>query len=89
MKGLLSFMLLTTAMLPALSQAKAVNIYDRAPQVRDEILSAPGASDCAAVTAAQLAGINNLCFMGNPSLGCRPGYAHNPILALTPSDLIG
>ena len=59
MKTLLAFMLLAAAVLPALSQAQTVNICDRTPQVRDEILLAIGANDCAAVTAEQLAGIEH------------------------------
>ena len=60
MRKLLTFMLLAAAMLPALSQAQTVNICDRTPQVRDEIMLAIGASDCAAMTAAQLASIHDL-----------------------------
>ena len=78
-----TFMLLAASMLPALSQAQTVNICDRTPQVRDEIMLAIGASDCAAVTAAQLTGINQLCFSSHRLC---PGYARNPILALKAGD---
>ena len=54
MRSLLTFMLLAAAMLPALSQAHIINICDRTPQVRDEILrtlqvSGLQADNCAAV----------------------------------------
>lgn len=47
--------MLAAAMLPALSQAQTVNICDRTPQVRDEILLAVGENDCATATAWELA----------------------------------
>ena len=48
MRSLLTIMLLAAAMLPALSQAQTVNICERTPQVRDTILQALHANDCAA-----------------------------------------
>ena len=59
MKKLLTFML-AAAMLPALGQAQTVNICDRTAQVRDAILSALAADDCAAVDSEGLAGVRTL-----------------------------
>ena len=44
-------------MLPAPSQAQTVDICDRTPQVRDAIVAAAGAEDCAAVESESLAGV--------------------------------
>ena len=53
MRSLLTLML-AAAMLPSLSQAQTVNICDRTPAVRDEIMLELGASDCAAVDLASV-----------------------------------
>ena len=60
MKTLLAFMLLAAAVLPALSHAQTVNICDRTPQVRDQILQELGANDCAAVDSRSLASLREL-----------------------------
>ena len=72
------------------SQAQTVNICDRTPQVRDEILRAIDASDCAAVTAGQLAAVNGLCF-GNQPWGedCRSSYSRGKIVSLKSGDFDG
>ena len=44
-------------MLPVPSQAQTVDICDRTPQVRDAIVAAAGAEDCAAVDSESLAGV--------------------------------
>ena len=49
MKALLTSLLLTAAVLPALSHAQTVNICDRTPQVRDAILEGSVGDDCADV----------------------------------------
>ena len=87
---LLTLMLLAAAVLPALSQAQTVNICDRTPQVRDEILLELEADDCAAVTAEQLAGIEGLCFNArDPFPHCRSSYDRDRIAALKPGDFDG
>ena len=87
MKTLLAFMLPAFAMLPAFGHA---NICDRTPQVRDEIMLAIGANDCAAVTADQLASIEGLCFYAyDYSSDCRSSYDRDPIAALKPGDFDG
>ena len=63
MKTLLTGLLLAAAMLPALSQAHIINICDRTPQVRDEILrrlqvSGLQADDCAAVDSDRLTALS-------------------------------
>ena len=60
MGRLLTIMLLAAAMLPALGQAQTVNICDRTPQVRDAIMEAVEANDCAAVDSESLAGVTLL-----------------------------
>ena len=60
MKKATIIMLLAAAMLPALGQAQTVNICDRTPQVRDSIVAAAGAEDCAAVDSESLAGVTEL-----------------------------
>ena len=55
-----TIMLLAAAMLPALGQAQTVNICDRTPQVRDAIMQAVGANDCATVNSALLVGLRSL-----------------------------
>ena len=93
MRGFLTVMLLAAACLPALGQAQAtVNICDRTPQVRDEILAAISASDCATVTAAQLASVTALCLhnvsTGEP--GCRgSAYTRAQITELKLGDFAG
>ena len=83
-------LMLAAAMLPALGQAQTVNICDRTPQVRDEILLASGASDCAAVTAEQLAAIRELCLLGSHErYPCRTSYARDPIGLLKSGDFDG
>ena len=57
MRNLLTFML-TAALLPALSQAHIINICDRTPQVRDEILRELEADDCAAVDSDEVTKLN-------------------------------
>ena len=57
-------MLLAVAMLPALGHAQTVNICDRTPQVRDQILQALGANDCAAVDSQSLSGLTRLPLPG-------------------------
>ena len=92
MRTLLTSFLLTVAVLPALSQAQTVNICDRTPQVRDEILLALEleADDCAAVTAEQLAAIDRLCFHDLlDSTYCRSSYDRDPLATLKPSDFDG
>ena len=70
--------------------AQTVNICDRTPQVRDEIMLAIGASDCATVTAAQLAGVTELCFGHRPwGRGCRSAYSRGDLLALKSGDFAG
>ena len=51
-------LLLTAAVLPA--QAQTLDICDRTPQVRDAILEALEANDCAAVDSQALAGVDSL-----------------------------
>ncbi len=58
--GRLLTIMLAAAMLPALGQAQTVNICDRTPQVRDAIMAAAGAEDCAAVDSESLAGVTLL-----------------------------
>ena len=91
MKTLLTGLFLAATMLPALSQAQTVDICDRTPQVRDEILLELEASDCATVTAAQLATISKLCFtdMRSTNFDCRSTYSRNPLVSLKPSDFDG
>ena len=60
MKKATIIMLLAAAMLPALGHAQTVNICDRTPQVRDRIMWAVGANDCAAVDSESLAGVTSL-----------------------------
>ena len=60
MRKLLTIMLLAAATMPALSQAQTTNICDRTPQVRDEILLAIGADDCAAVSSGGWRGLANI-----------------------------
>ena len=60
MRSLLTLILLAAAMLPALSQAQPVNICDRTPPVRDDIMQALEADDCAAVDSQELAYISVL-----------------------------
>ena len=82
MRNLFAFMLLAAAMLPALGQAQTatstplavVNICDRTPRVRDEILGVLSASDCATVTPAQLASVTGLCFGMGSSSPCYLNY---------------
>ena len=57
MRNLLTFML-GAALLPALSQAHIINICDRTPQVRDEILRELEADDCAAVDSDEVTKLN-------------------------------
>ena len=77
-------------MLPALSQAQAtVNICDRTPQVRDEILLESGASDCATVTPAQLASVTGLCFNRYSPVPLCSGYNRASISALKSGDFAG
>ena len=91
MKTLQAFMLAAFAMLPTFGQAQTVNICDRTPQVRDEILLAIGANDCAAVTAGQLAAIEVLCFhdFDFGSTYCRSSYDRDPLATLKLSDFDG
>ena len=85
-----TIMLLAATVLPASSQSQTVNICDRTPQVRDEIMLAIGADDCAAVTARQLAGVGDLCFSSKhlPRI-CRSSYSRNPLIALKAGDFDG
>jgi len=64
MRSVLTIMLLAVAMLPALGHAQTVNICDRTPQVRDQILQALGANDCAAVDSQSLSGLTRLPLPG-------------------------
>ena len=89
MKNLLTFMLLAAAMLPALSQAQTIDICDRTPQVRDEILLGLEASDCATVTAEQLATISTLCFYSGGAYEECSNYARDEIGTLKPDDFHG
>ena len=53
--------ILLAVVLPAVaSQAQTVNICDRTAQVRDAILAALDADDCAAVNSESLAGVEDL-----------------------------
>ena len=52
-----AIILLAAAMLPAPSSAQTVDTCDRTPQVRDAIVAAAGAEDCAAVDSESLAGV--------------------------------
>ncbi len=90
MKKAAIIMLLAAAMLPVLGHAQTVNICDRTPQVRDEIMLAIGADDCAAVTARQLAGVGDLCFSSKhlPRI-CRSSYSRDPLIALKAGDFDG
>ena len=60
MRSLLTIMLLAAAALPALGQAQTVNICDRTQAVRFAIMRQAGSDDCAAVSAAQMDGIEKL-----------------------------
>ena len=60
MKSPLTLMPLAASMLSAISQAQAVSICDRTPQVRDAIMQRLGWADCAAVDSEALAGLENL-----------------------------
>ena len=74
MRSLLTIMLLAAAMLPALIQAQTVNICDRTPQVRDQILQMLEADDCAAVDSQEMTYIHSLGIPHNidPATACRP-----------------
>ena len=89
MKTLLAFMLPAFAMLTALCHAQAVSICDRTPQVRDEIMLAIDANDCAAVRVRQLAAVDGLCFGQSNYPSCRSSYDRDPIAALKPGDFDG
>ena len=84
-----AIIMLAAAMLPALSYAQTVDICDRTPQVRDEILVAIGASDCATVTAAQLASIAEFCFSDGCEVSYRDTYNRPRLTALMPGDFAG
>ncbi len=73
MKKAAIIMLLAAAMLPALGQAQTVNICDRTPQVRDAIMAAAGAEDCAAVDSARMANIERLSVAGTSLTALAPG----------------
>ncbi len=73
MKKAAIIMLLAAAMLPALGQAQTVNICDRTPQVRDAIMAAAGAEDCAAVDSARMANIERLQLTGTSLTALAPG----------------
>ena len=70
MRTLLTCLLLAAAVLPAISQAQTVDICDRTPQVRDAIMQALEADDCAAVG---LAGIYSLDLSGSELTALRAG----------------
>ncbi len=92
MRSLLTIMLLAAAVLPALSHAQTVNICDRTPQVRDEIMRAIGANDCATVTVRQLAAVDVLCFGqydNTADIPCHLSYDRDPLVALKPGDFAG
>ena len=92
MRSLLTIMLLAVAVLPALSHAQTVNICDRTPQVRDEIMRAIGANDCATVTVRQLAAVDVLCFGqydNTADIPCHLSYDRDPLVALKPGDFAG
>ena len=78
--------MLTAAMLPALSQAQTIDICDRTQQVRDEILLAVGENDCATATAWELAQIDGLCFARVGYGGCRSSYSHPALVSLKHTD---
>lgn len=80
MKTLLAFML------PAFGHA---SICDRTPQVRDEIMLAIGETNCAAVTAEQLAAIDPLCFQKLDVVRCRSSYNRAPIAMIKQGDFDG
>ena len=75
------------------TEAPTVNFCNRTPQVRDEIMLAIGANDCAAVTAGQLAAVEGLCFskLDESDWGryCRSSYSRAPLVALNPGDFAG
>ena len=61
MRNIIALAALLSAVLPAVaSQAQTVDICDRTPQVRDALLEAVDADDCAAVDSERLAGVETL-----------------------------
>ena len=68
-----AIILLAAAMLPALGQAQTVNICDRTPQVRDAIMQAVEANDCAAVDSATMANIEKLDLNSKGLTALAPG----------------
>ena len=72
MRSLLTIMLLAAA-LPALGQAQTVNICDRTQAVRFAIMREAGSDDCAAVSAAQMDGIEELELDGRGISSLRAG----------------
>ena len=68
-----AFMLLVAAVLPALGHSQTVGICDRTQAVRFAIMRAAGASDCAAVNAAQMDGIEELELDGRGIASLRAG----------------
>lgn len=73
MRSFLTIMLPAAAALPVLSQAQTVNICDRTQAVRFAIMREAGSDDCAAVSAAQMDGIEELELDGRGISSLRAG----------------
>ena len=64
---------LTALLLCSAGQAQTVDICDRTPQVRDALLEAVDADDCAAVDSESLAGVETLDLLSKRLTALRAG----------------
>ena len=74
MRNVIALIVLAAAVLPVVAgQAQSVDICDRTPQVRDALLEAVDADDCAAVDSARLAGVETLDISAKQVTALRTG----------------